>query len=73
MGDTTGGALKFGWLSAVMPQQNLIKNGVSGVKEAPKLVWLGIRQSVWILKRLILMSFVKISPLVPWETLQEGP
>jgi hypothetical protein len=49
MGDTTG-ALEFG-LPAVMPQRNLSKNGVSGVKEAPKLVWLGIRQSVWIHKK----------------------
>ena len=73
MGDITGGALKFGWLVVIMLQPNLSKNGVSGVKEAPKLVWLGIRQSVLIHKRLILMSFVKVSPLVPWETLQEGP
>ena len=70
MGDTTG-ALKFGWISAVMPQRNLSKNGVSGVKEAPKLVLLGIIMLVWIHKRLIMMSFVKISPLVPWETPQE--
>ncbi len=65
MGDTTE-ALEFGWqLVCGAIQPNLGKNGVSGVKEAPKLVWLGIRQSVWIQKRLILMSFVKISPLVP--------
>jgi hypothetical protein len=72
MGDTTGGALKFGWLvarDAIHP--NLGKNGESGVKEAPKLVWLGIRQSVWIPNKLILMSFVKISPLIPWEIPQE--
>jgi hypothetical protein len=62
------------WLAScvMLYIKNLGKNGVSGVKEAPKLVWLGIRQLVWIPNKLILMSFVKISPLVPWDTLQEG-
>jgi hypothetical protein len=43
---------------------------VSGVKEAPKQLWLGIIQSVWIHHRLILMSFVTISPSIPWEVPQ---
>jgi hypothetical protein len=59
--------LKCGWLAVIMLTWNLGKNGVSGMKEAPKWVWLDTRQSVWIDERLILMSCVKISPLVSWE------
>jgi hypothetical protein len=41
------------WLAScvMLYIKNLGKNGESGVKEAPKLIWLGIRQSVWIHKK----------------------
>jgi hypothetical protein len=65
---TVGGIntnLKLDWLAVILPQI-WADFGVTDVREAPKYVFLVIRQSVWIHQRLILMCYVKISPLGLW-------
>ena len=71
MGDTTE-ALEFGWqLVCGAIQRNSEQEWCEWSERSSQIGLARNQMSVWILKRLILMSFVKISPLVPWETPQE--
>ncbi len=52
-------------LMAVLLAKIEAGNGVLDVKAWSKMVWLGIRQLLWIHDRLILMSFTDLCPLGP--------
>ena len=67
---TVGGIninMKLDWLAVIL-HQIWADFGVTDVREAPKFVQLGIRQSVWIHARLNLICFVKILGLLEAST-----